>query len=191
MAPKNSPRKATAKAAKPDPRTVGAPFDPRDGKALAAARDAGRTWPDILAATGAKSAIPLRVVLRRYLAANPAASEREAAKVAKLPATPKAVVEARDGRGEGFPLIAARTGVSVAKVRELYALGGGLSADGRVYVGSAGRTLVRRPGESEAIPAKPAKRTRKAKAAAAPKSGSPAAKSAARKRAKAATRRAA
>lgn len=139
--------------------------DPRSGAYLAAARASGLSWPAILEATGAKSAIPLRVVLRRYLVANPTANATEAAKVAKLPATPKSVVAARDERGEGFPLIAARTGLSVAKVRELYALGNGLSADGRVYVGSAGRTLVRRPGESEAIPAKPAKRTRAAKPA--------------------------
>jgi hypothetical protein len=143
--------------------------DPRSGAYLAAARAEGLSWPAILDATGAKSAIPLRKVLREYLVANPGANEAESAKVAKLPATPKAAVAARDERGEGFPLIAARMGVSVAKVRELYAKGNGLSADGRVYVGSAGRTLVRRPGESETIPAKAAKRRRAPRPATAPR----------------------
>src|SRR5262245_12704569 len=146
-----------AKPAKPSP---------RDGAYLAAARENGVSWPEILRATGVSSAIPLRVVLRRFLlsdAKNAKRFPREFAKVAKLPATPATVVRERDENGAGFPLIAARIGLSVPATRALYAKGGGLSADGRVYVGSAGRTLVLRPGESEPIPAKRAKRASGAK----------------------------
>lgn len=153
-----------AKAAKPSP---------RDGRYLATAREAKTSWEDILAATGAKSAIPLRVVLRRFLLAdakNEARYPVEYAKVAKYAPTAKNVVAARDLRGEGFPLIASRTGLSVAKVRELYAKGNGLSADGRVYVGSAGRTLVTASGSTpvEEKAAKPRKRASKATAKVAP-----------------------
>lgn len=173
MARKTTP----AKAAKPSP---------RDGRYLATAREAGTSWNEILAATGAKSAIPLRVVLRRFLLADAKNASRfpvQFALVAKLPATAAAVVSARDERGEGFPLIAARTGLSVPAVRSLYAKGNGLSADGRVYVGSAGRTLVTASG-STPVPAKAAKRSRKAKATpvapAAPKAATSPAKAAKR-----------
>lgn len=177
--------------------------DARSGAYLAAARNAGMSWPAILEATGAKSAIPLRVVLRKHLAANPSANDTARTPIIPLPATPAKVREARDRFGEGFPLIAARTGVSVAKVRELYANGGGDSADGRVYVGSAGRTLVRKPGESTPLPAyaaakrakakgqgSSAKATRKAAKATSGGAASPARREAARSRATAAAKRA-
>jgi len=135
----------------------------RDGRYLAEAREAGVTWPAILAATGAASAIPLRVTLRAYLLSGKGAAKRfprEFAKVAKVPATPANAVALRDNAGAGFPLIAAKFGVSENEARSLYAEGGGLSADGRVYVGRAGRTLVLRPGESERID-RPAKKGKK------------------------------
>jgi len=143
----------TAKTAKTDsPATVAPKADARSGEYLATAREAGIVWTAILEATGARSAIPLRATLARYLLSAKGASERfpvEYAKVAPIAkATGEAIVELRDAKGEGFPRIAARTGLSVAKVRDLYAKAGGISPDGRVYVGSAGRTLVTRPGES-------------------------------------------
>lgn len=157
----------TDKPAKPAKPAKTVRPNPRDGRYLADAREAGTTWPAILEATGAKSAIPLRATLARFLRSDAKNAERyptEYAKVDKAPATPTEVVRRRDELGEGFPRIAARTGLSVPKVRELYAKGNGLSADGRVYVGSAGRTLVLRPGESAPIAAKAAKKGRKAAA---------------------------
>lgn len=140
-APKTAKR---AKAAKRSTPTI--PLA-RDGAALAALRNDGKTWPEILSLANVASAIPLRVVLRSYLASDDtaAASAVAARKETVTPLTADAanVVAARDGSGEGFPLIAARTGLSVPAVRALYATGGGESADGRIYVARNGsRTLV-------------------------------------------------
>ena len=186
----------TAKTAKTDsPATVAPKADARSGEYLATAREAGIVWTAILEATGARSAIPLRATLARYLLSAKGASERfpnEYAKVAPIAkATGEAIVELRDAKGEGFPRIAARTGLSVAKVRDLYAKAGGISPDGRVYVGSAGRTLVTRPGESvrldaPATDAKAAKKAAKvARKAAKAKADAKAAKKAAKAAAKA------
>lgn len=139
----------------------------KDGKYLATEREAGTTWDAILAATGAKSAIPLRVTLRSYLLADPAKSAkrypREFAKIAPAKPTDARIVADRDERGDGFPLIAARYGISAKDAIAAYSRGGGVSASGRVYVGAGGRTLVS-GGESVRIDA-PAKRAKKAKKA--------------------------
>jgi hypothetical protein len=142
------------------------------GKFLADAREAGTPWDAILAEIGAKSAIPLRVPLRAYLLGlDPAKAAkkypREFAKVAPVrKASDAEIVRLRDEEGAGFPLIAARTGLSTKDVIAAYARGGGVSASGRVYVGAGGRTLVTSEGaERIDAPAKPAKKGKKGKAA--------------------------
>ncbi len=151
------------------------------GKYLAERREAGTPWGDatsgLVAEVGAKSAIPLRVPLREFLVSLDAAKAakrypREFAKVAPAKgATDAEIVALRDEKGEGFPLIAAKTGLSVKDVVAAYGRGNGVSASGRVYVGSAGRTLVS-GNESVRIDApakkgkKGAKKARKARKAA-------------------------
>src|SRR5262245_13681122 len=91
------------------------------GEALAVAREAGipfesKTSPSIASALSVGSVIPLRVPLRAFLLSDPKANAkrfpREFAKVAPLAKTDAAIVAARDERGEGIPLIAARTGLT-------------------------------------------------------------------------------
>ena len=155
-----------AKAAKPGKAAKNAkPGIPlsRDGKRIAELRADGKTWDEIGTlvsgdASRPASAIPLRVVLRRYLAENEDANAaiakaRNGSALVPLAPTPAAIVAARDGSGEGFPLIAARTGLSVADVRSQYRAGGGENANGRIYVGAAGRTLVLPGGERVSLPA--------------------------------------
>src|SRR3954452_1927629 len=152
----------------------------KSGKSLATAREAGATWDEIgtlVRGDPARpvSAITLRVPYRAYLAADGEAAVRAVeagnATVTPLPAKAAAIVRARDGEGAGFPLLAARTGLSVADVRKLYLSGGGESADGRIYVASSGaRTLVLPGGERTSLPpfdAKAAKRRAADRAAAA------------------------
>jgi hypothetical protein len=162
--------------------------DAKSGKYLADARENGVSWDAILEATGAKSAIPLRVVLRAFLLSlDPAKAGKryptEFAKVAPVAkATDAEIVRLRDEEGAGFPLISARTGLSVKDVIGAYVRGGGVSASGRVYVGAAGRTLVTgdesvRIGADDAKAAKAAKKARKtAKREAAAKAAKKAAK---------------
>lgn len=149
MAKSSKSSKSPAKAGKPVPSL---PLS-KDGAALLAALLSGASWDEIgrtVSGTDAPaSAIPLRVVLREYLATNPAANAKAGKyAVAPLSADPAAIRAARDEAGEGFPLIAARilaggTRLTVGAVRRLYAEGEGVSLDGRVYVGANGRTLVR------------------------------------------------
>jgi hypothetical protein len=106
----------------------------KDGAALAALRAEGLSWGEIQERAGAKSAIPLRKVLRTFLAESQAEGFQ-------MEATPANVVAARDTRGEGWPLIAARTGLKVSEVKDLYAKGEGASLAGRVYVGQGGATI--------------------------------------------------
>ena len=156
-------RKNETKAAKAGKtKAAGIPLS-RDGKRIAELRADGKTWDEIGTlvsgdASRPASAIPLRVVLRRYLAENEDANAaiakaRNGSALVPLAPTPAAIVAARDGAGEGFPLIAARTGLSVADVRSQYRAGGGENANGRIYVGAAGRTLVLPGGERVSLPA--------------------------------------
>src|SRR5262245_22865594 len=106
-------------------------------------REAGVPWESkskdsIQAAFEAKygtrlsSIIPLRNALNKYLAANGGPV------IKKL--TAKMVVRLRDAEGVGIDAIAARASTSPAKVRELYAKGGGVHAEvgGRSYKGRDG-----------------------------------------------------
>jgi hypothetical protein len=157
MARKTAKTAKTAKIVRPDA---------KDGKYLATAREAGISWGEILDATGAASAIPLRVTLRAYLVSDPEGNAkrfpREFAKVDYVEPTAANVVRLRDKEGAGFPLIAARTGLSTKEVIGLYAKGEGASLSGRVYAGAAGSTLLSPDGSTRRLDA-PAKKGKKGK----------------------------
>jgi hypothetical protein len=109
---------------------------------VVALRDAGTPWDatggivDTIASefpvfTG-RSAIPLR---KLYVAAKASEGEGKIGPKAK-----KAIVKARDG-GAGWANLAARTGLSIKEVQEVYTAGGGKNPiNGRLYVSTDGTT---------------------------------------------------
>lgn len=146
-----------------------------DGAAIARLRIEGKTWDEIgrlVSGTDVPvSANRLRPAYRAAVAADDALAvalakagkTREAGAVTPLAADGPAIVEARDGNGEGFPLIAARTGLSLPEVVALYVEAGGYDRNGRIYVGAGGtRTYVGTDGTRRTLPPFSAKAARKA-----------------------------
>lgn len=147
-----------------------------NGEAIAALRVEGKTWDEIGRAVSGTdtpvSANRLRPPYRAFLATAEgeryatalvkAGKAREGKAVEPLAADGAAIVAARDGNGEGFPLLAARTGLSVGEVVALYVEAGGEARDGRIYVGAGGtRTYVGTDGTRRTLPPFSAKAARK------------------------------
>jgi hypothetical protein len=86
------------------------------------------------------SIIPLRNLLNKHLAAEGAESH------SPIKATPAKIRDARDKRGMGFALIAARAGITEGEARKLYA-----KANGALTAESGGRVYVNRAGEQKVV----------------------------------------
>lgn len=96
------------------------------GEDISNMRDDGMSWQEIQDEVGAKSAIPLRVMLQRYQAEQ---DEDEAIDIDDE----DAILAARDEEGLGWGQIAARANSTVAQVKAAYTEAGGENLDGRAY----------------------------------------------------------
>lgn len=96
------------------------------GEQISEMREEGMSWQEIQDEVGAKSAIPLRNLMNKFLAE----SDEE---LAIDPDDGDAIVEARDEEALGWGQIAARTGLGVAEVKKAYVEAGGEHVDQRAY----------------------------------------------------------
>lgn len=96
------------------------------GADIAQMREDGQSWQEIQDEVGAKSAIPLRNLMNKYLAEQDEDQQID-------PDDGDAIVEARDEQALGWGQIAARSGLTVAEVKKAYVEAGGENVDKRAY----------------------------------------------------------
>jgi hypothetical protein len=108
------------------------------GEQIAEMRENKMSWQEIQDEVGAKSAIPLRNMMNKYLAEQ---DDDDAID----PTDGDAIVEARDEEALGWGAIQARAGgkVGIAELKKLYVEAGGKSVDGRAYKDKDGNVNFR------------------------------------------------